>query len=535
MKFFVLSFFLTIGTITAIANSATLFGPWSQNAWMINAYLSLKGETLLIESWPLPEGFIKKYVPDSISDTLPSTSTHFFFKFFPELSYNNWSYYPTSTWVDLIQAYRYDAMKDFADFGFQTSVGNDLYALIDMDIRKEMGNFFAKDDVTNFPFTYLDVFSPAIDANFPNEGYISYFNGNLLLQAGREKLSWGPMTDGLALSDASPYYDQGSFMYTTPADFIKRFSFTFNAISVDPELTPEEYEIQSTSPDPIAGNAVYNEPSKFLFAHRIDLQIFKNLRIGLGELKLLGGKYPDFRDFNPFIIWHNTYGEGYSNDMGDFDFNYVPVDGINVYGEFALDQLTTSLIAGQPINYKPRAYAYAYGLTKNWGNWDDLSQIGVEYYYVTPWMYNRWQPYLEFTNRIMRVSENPGSRLFTDYPFGYLYGPDVETLSFFFNNHNGPLDTNLAFNWIQKGQITTLTPYNPNDYMATTPTGTAEDIKDFSATFNYNFTKSTSLFFSGDLRYVMNYQNQDTPNTPTVLGNVWLYDFSFGIELKANY
>ncbi len=149
-------------------------------------------------------------------------------------------------------------------------------------------------------------------------------------------------------------------------------------------------------------------------------------------------------------------------------------------------------------------------------------------------MYNRWQPYLIFTNRIMNVSENPGSRWFIDYPFGYLYGPDVETLSMFFNNHYGNLDTNLTLNWIRKGQITTLTPYNPNDYAATTPTGTPEDIKDVNVTFNYNLTNSLSLFFSGDLRYVTNYQNQDTPNTPTILGNVWLYDLSFGFQYSYN-
>ncbi len=290
MKFFVLLLLFTISTMVIFANSATLFGPWDQNSWMINSYLSLKGETLPVESWPLPEGFIEKYIPPTDQSSSSSTVSHspyaigqtpatadssFFFTFSPELSCSNWSYYPTSTWVDLIQAYRYDSMKDFADFGYKTSIGNDIYALIDMDIRKEMGNFFAKDDVTNFPFTYLDIFSPALDANFPNQGYISYFNGNFLAQAGREKLAWGPMTNGLALSDASPYYDEGTFMYTTPANFIKRFSFTFNAISVDPALTPQEYEIQSTSPDPMAGNAVYNEPSKFLFAHRIDLQIFK--------------------------------------------------------------------------------------------------------------------------------------------------------------------------------------------------------------------------------------------------------------------
>jgi hypothetical protein len=524
---------------TPFANSATLFEHSNSNAWMINAYLSTRGETLPMESWPIPTGLFEKYTSIESNvranhELLPHaggkllSSTSFFANVFPELSANNWSYHPKSKWVDLMQAYRYDSMKPWLTFGYKTSIGDDLYALISIDLRKEMGNYFYKDDATNFPFTKLDPTSLALGFNFPTKGYLSYSNENFAFNLGREQLSWGPMTHGLALSDNSPYYDEASFIYTTTANFCKQFTFTYNMITVDPVLTHEEYEEQSESPDVNAHGFVYNARAKTLVAHRIDLMLWKNFRIGMGELNLIGGKVPDIQDINPFIIWHNTYGEGYSNVLGDLDFDYVPLNGWNLYGEFAVDDVT---MPTEAINYKPTAYGYALGVTKNFGNWENLSQIGAEYYYNCPWMYNRWQPYLTFTNRLMRASNNPGSRLFTDYPVGYIYGPDVETLNIFFKHHQDKVNFKAGFNWIKKGSITTLSDYNTNDYDDTTPTGTVEDTKGLYGQIEFHISNEFKLFGSADLRYVTNFRNQDaTHGNNPILGNLWLYDLRIGME-----
>ncbi|MGC8699301.1 MAG: capsule assembly Wzi family protein [Candidatus Acidifodinimicrobium sp.] len=577
MKFFFFLSFLTISAIVVLANSATLIGPWDQNSWMIGAYLSMKGEVLPMESWPLPEGFIKQYLsstdqtssPSTISHTpfasaslpyairhvpyainghmpfamSPATTTNFFIRFSPEISANNWPVYiPSSSYIDLTQAYRYDSLKPWMVFGYQTNIGNKLYFLIRMDLRKEIANFFEKDDHDNLPFTGLNFsLSPseeAFDFNFPDEGYASYYSKNFFFNFGRSKLSWGPMTHGLTLSDNSPYYDEGSFIYTTPADFIKRFSFTYNAISVNPILTQAEYYEQSHYLDPMA-DRIYDEPSKYLFAHRIDFLVTNNFRIGLGELDLVGGKFPDLTDFNPFIIWHNVYGRGYSNSFGSLDFSYVPVKSLQLYGEFALDQdqnpVTPEPTPGNvPADYKPVAYGYGIGAKYSWGDWNDMSQMGVEYYYTLPWMYNRWEPYLKFTNRIMRLSNNPASIFYTDYPFGYMYGPDAQTLNIFFRKHIDNIDIDSGFMWLRKGSNTTLTPYNPDEYYLVTPSGTVEDTKDLYTKVSFSISENLSLFGSMDLRYVKNFMNQDNPLGNAVLGNAWLYDFSFGFQYSYN-
>ena len=541
-----LSITLSLFTTTSFANQAALFEHSNPQSWMIGAYLSMKGEVLPLESWPLPVGFLEKHIPIennvrslSHADGKSSADTSFFMSVSPEISINNWHYHPKSRLVDLVQAYRYDSMKPWMVFGFQTSISDDLYFLIHMDMRKEIANFFEKDDHDNLPFTGLDFSlspsSEAFDFNFPTKGYTSYYSKNFFFNMGRSQLAWGPMTHGLTLSDNSPYYDEASFAYTTQANFIKRFSFTYNAISVDPSLTPAEYKIQSGSPDPMAGGFVYNERAKFLFAHRIDFLITRNFRIGLGELKLLGGKFPDFQDCNPFIIWHNTYGEGYSNSFGTLDFSYVPIKSLELYGEFALDQdqnpVTQQPTPGHvPVGYKPVAYGYGVGGKYSWGRWNDISQLGVEYYYVLPWMYNRWQPYLKFTNRMMRVSNDPGSRFFTDYPFGYIYGPDSQSLNIFFKTHRYGIDLNGGFLWLKKGSISTLTSYNSNEYYLTTPSGTVEDTKALYLNVSVPLNQNFSVFGSADLRYVTNFRNQDTLNDNPILGNLWLYDFRIGIE-----
>ncbi len=520
---------LLLSFTTTFANSALLLEHSSPRSWMINAYLSIKNETLPMESWPIPSEFLGKYIPIQKGKPSPrKNNSIFFMDVSPEVSVNNWSYHPKSKWVDLIQAYRYDSMKPWMIFGYRTSIGNNFYALISMDLRKEMGNYFYKDDNTNFPFTKLDLMSPALGFNFPTKGYLSYSNDNFAFHIGREQIAWGPMIHALALSDNSPYYDEMSFIYTTLADFCKQFTFTYNMITVDPVLTHEEFEEQSKSPDVNAHGFVYNAHAKTLVAHRIDFLIFKNLRIGVGELNLIGGKVPDIQDINPFIIWHNTYGEGYSNVIGDVDFNYVPFSGFDVYGELAVDDVT---MPTEAVNYKPTSYGYGLGVTKNWGDWKNLSQLGMECYYNCPWMYNRWQPYLTFTNRIMRASNNPGSRLFTDYPFGYIYGPDVETLNLFYKAHSSFMDFQSGFNWIRKGSITTLTDYNTNDYNDTTPTGTVEDTKGMYARIEIPMSKNFKIFGSANVSYVTNFRNQDTSNDNPTLGNLWLYDLRVGVEI----
>ncbi len=526
--------FLVLSLFTvSFANQAMLFEHSNSQAWMIEAYLSTKGEILPMESWPLPVNFIEKYVPDfSLRDlhnskAIPNTS--FFMSVSPELSANNWTYHPKSKWVDLVQAYRYDSMKPWMTFGYKTSIGNNFCALIFMDLRKEMGNYFYKDDNTNFPFTKLNPTSFALGFNFPTKGYLSYSNKNFAFHIGREQLSWGPMNHALALSDNSPYYDELSFIYTSLASFCKRFTFTYNLITVDPVLTHKEFDEQSKSPDCNAHGFVYKEYAKTLAAHRIDFLVFKNFRVGIGELNLIGGKFLDIQDVNPFIIWHNTYGEGYSNVIGDADFSYVPFNDMDLYGELVIDDVT---MPTEAVNYKPTAYGYGLGMTKNWGDWQNLSQIGVEYYYNCPWMYNRWQPYLTFTNRIMRASNNPSSRLFTDYPFGYIYGPDVEALNLFYKGHSSFMNLKLGFNWIKKGSITTLSNYNTNDYQATTPTGIVEDTKNVYAQIEIPMAKKIEMFGSADLRYVTNFRNQDTPNDNPVLGDLWLYDLRIGVEIS---
>ena len=80
----------------------------------------------------------------------------------------------------------------------------------------------------------------------------------------------------------------------------------------------------------------YSEPSKALFIHRVELILFEKLRLSLNELKLVGGKYPDLADANPFGIF-TLLGEGYSNSMLGVDFSLIPVKGWQLYGQLAVD------------------------------------------------------------------------------------------------------------------------------------------------------------------------------------------------------
>ncbi|HDP77504.1 MAG TPA: hypothetical protein ENN47_04815 [Mesotoga infera] len=465
MKKIVLLLFLAFAVALFGSQGRLLFKGTDQYNLLLGRNL-IEGKTVFTPNTALPEGFasvqigqlwVKYYV-----------GTNIFLRFTPQFLIHNFEPFKETGWLEsvvpLYLRYRYDTLKPWLVLGFMSEVTNNVLGFVNLDIPKDYrsyishGKGFDSKPYMNFPVELFEGKLEALDMSWPTFGYVSYANESLYASLGRYKVAWGPMRNGLMISDASSYYDNISASYTTSLWKDGRFTYSFLVITPTSLLNSEEWQKQGKIWD-LNQRRAYTEGAKTIIGHRFDVKFADWGRVGAGELNVVGGKHPDLNDANPFIIFHNTYGEDFSNVMASLDFSLVPFKGVEVYGEIAIDDVSFgSTEAG--ARGKPTALAYGGGLRYAVDLGEMLLLASAEVYHADTWMYNRWQPLQTFTNRIYTKSELPGSRDFTDYPLGFKYGPDLNGFSVMANliMING-LSISFVYDYFKQGEVTLRTPY----------------------------------------------------------------------------
>ncbi|KUK91833.1 MAG: Uncharacterized protein XE05_1658 [Thermotogales bacterium 46_20] len=459
-------------TSTVISNMGTLIFKSTEDyeKWRISVLLD--GEVPLLANTPIPFSFAEK--ANGIAQLESEHRTFFSGRFSPQLILSNFEPWPRSGWyntdVPEYIRYRYDSMFPWLELGFFTFAGDNLTGVINIDLRKDYRSYIThgpsreERPYTNLPVEMINAVE-ALELSWPSFGYASYGTEHFYASLGRTTLSWGPMRNGLALSDASQYYDNLSAAYSAPMFGSGNFTYTFNLISVISLMNSSDWERQRKTSDgqfkywDLNQDQIYDYPAKHIIGHRMDFQVTPWLRLGLGELNVVGGKQLDLTDFNPFILYHNTYGEGYSNVMGVADFSVTVLPGLQFYGEFAMDDF-----AGPTEKYgarsKPMAIAFGGGVEYAHRFEDVVFSVALEGYHVDTWMYNRWQPLLTFTNRTLTKSEYPGARDLNEYPTGFKYGPDLNGFSVFISIYSQlGFTVNLEFDYFVQGEVNMKTPY----------------------------------------------------------------------------
>ncbi len=445
------------------SNNGTLMFKESElyEKWRLNSIIS--GQVPFSPNTPLPQGFV---------DGNESSSEKFFSNPYltlaPELTINNFEaftkkegwYHPC---VPLFLRYRYDSLLSWFTSGVDTEIGENFKAVINIDFKKDYRNYIAngKDHetppISNVPHELFTGNILAFDFSFPSFGYLSYSTEHYSLVVGRNKLSWGPMRNGLTISNASDYYDNFTGSYTSPMGS-GNFTYTFNLISSATLLSNKEWVKQDKAWDLNQQDRIYNTPAKHIIGHRFDFQPWEWVRFGIGEVNAVGGKSLDLTDFSPVIIYHNTYGEGYSNVMLSVDFSVVPFNGLNIYGEFTLDDYAGPTEPSK--KGKPKAYAYGGGIEYAFNFLESgTGSAAFEIYHTDTWIYNRWQPLLKMTNRTITKSELPGARDTNEYPLGFKYGPDVNAFAVFVDAFYDKFSAKVRFEHFTQGEIDLRTPY----------------------------------------------------------------------------
>lgn len=239
----------------------------------------------------------------------------------------------------------FTSRKPLLKFNFETWPANNFYGYFELTVQhnygynvgsyKDENNLLYKNKFNfNVPIVNALLFSMPSNDNFfadfdwtvPYKAIVSVGGNNWNIVAGRDKLSWGNgETGNLMLSDSFPKQTFAKF-----STYFNVFKYSL-LFSIYPGVDSQESQYQSM------------EGYKALVAHRLEFNLFNN-KVGfvINEACMFwSSKAKDnfsLWQINPFGFMHNEYVAGNGNSLLVFEANYTPINGVNVYGQFAVDE-----------------------------------------------------------------------------------------------------------------------------------------------------------------------------------------------------
>lgn len=183
--------------------------------------------------------------------------------------------------------------------------------------------------------------------------------------------------------------------------------------------------------------------NRFLAAHRLDVRLSREFRLGIFESVIYGGpgRQIDLLYLNPIVFFHaDQLNEGMNdNSLMGFDVTYQPGRGLKLYGQLLVDDF--QIEKASQGDQEPDQYGVIAGahLVDLWPSVD----FRVEYSRVTNWTFNQELP----RNRYLLNND----------PIGGAAGNDYEVLRATCSrwlSDNRCLSANFAYRLQGEGRIT---------------------------------------------------------------------------------
>lgn len=363
----------------------------------------------------------------------------------------------------------------FLDLGFEAHVKNfRLITRMDImqDVLPNLKDFSSLS--TNIPFV-----GNLLDLSLPRVGFIDWRSEDELfyLSLGRRLIKWGPGTYDLTLSDAQPYLDNIWAEFTLP--LVNSWNFDFNYLIISPKMWMD-YAFKE-------GGVVkeIREVQKTIFAHKWSFYN-NNFRITIAELNNIYGKDPNLLDASPLIIWHDSNQDDYSNVFLHLVLE-GRIGGFRAFGGFAMDDFD---LPHEVHSNKPQAMGFSAGLEYHF--FDGIStgdarfgsrdytlredsfkidnglNVGAEWYYLSPLMYNRNQEHNgggKFTIPFQFVSLT-GERYvygYDAYYLGFKYGPNSNLFRLYAEYTDKPFEARASVELLTRGSYGIESSYGDRD------------------------------------------------------------------------
>lgn len=289
---------------------------------------------------------------------------------------------------------------------------------------------------------YADTFSfnmPSaskyIDLTTPKRAFISFAGNKWSFMFGRERLNWGNSNVGnLIIDDHVDFHD-----LTRLQIFSDYFVYEWTNLLLDTNI----FHIPVDDP----------EISIFML-HRLDFRPFKWLTFSISENLMYKTQMLNFGNLNPGNIFHNMDFRGIFNAIAFAEINITPVKGLNIYGQFALDQAK----APNEVSDQSDSYGILAGVEYTHKLGKGYMTENAEFVMTTPLLYRR-----DIVDFLTFHGYNTGdaSAVMRPYYIGFPYGPDAMVLNLSVGyRHPEVYSLKLNLELLQKGEMTMLHSHN---------------------------------------------------------------------------
>ena len=368
-------------------------------------------------------------------------------------SWDNWS----EDWADT---------EPLLSLVAEQHIGSSFYGFFDFSVGTTKTKFPYSESAfgdsiaeTNIPIDIMH----NLDFNFPYRAFVAAGGGHWSLQVGRERYSWGPgQTGNFVLGDHIKYHNSARI-----TAFDDNFKYTFLVLSF---VHPQNYYYENTNtdepeksqPSEDTGDATKRElhqtgswfgQSEYLngisafIAHRLEWRFFDNkfgFALTEGVMYMSKDNRIDLIALSPAHLFHNSYTRSLTNSILAFEFDYTPINGLNLYAQIVVDEM---ILPGEPIPGKegalpaePTAMGYMLGATYVMPLFDGILSLNLEGAYTDPYLYLRdgdqqagesgrvqspgnWG--INFVVPTREMISNGGTQFYDEQFLGYKYGGDA--------------------------------------------------------------------------------------------------------------
>lgn len=284
------------------------------------------------------------------------------------------------------------------------------------------------------------------DGNWPYRAFLSTGGENWNIQIGRDRLSWGPgETGNLVISDNMPWQNFGRI--TT---YSKDFKYTFLASFYPHPINYWDRQTEGADNPHWHGldntywsNGPYRGLSMYI-GHRFELRLIKDKLTFVateGLMYMSEDNTIDVRALNPLNFNHNNYIARNSNSTLALEANYTPIKGLNIYGQFIIDEIAFPGIETPPSETErknPNALGLLLGAKGVFTLGNGIFHANAEFAKTDPYLYLRdglgrrnsadnEQGYygLSYVVALRNWSSVGSGITYDEYYQGYTYGPDA--------------------------------------------------------------------------------------------------------------
>jgi hypothetical protein len=229
-----------------------------------------------------------------------------------------------------------------------------------------------------------------IDFSLPFRAFVSFGARGWSVQAGRDRLAWGPGESGnFVFGDHIPYHNAARATV-----YNNIFKYTFSVSSFQ---NPREYFDDDASPPRwnVDGGVGKDSTGINLFiAHRFEGRfLWDKLNFSITEGLMYqppAGTF-DPQVFSPTIALHNLYRGTHQNSFFVFELNGSPVKNLNVYGQLIFDDAASpaEAVPGSAARNSPSEMGYMLGAGTVFPFAGGMFSASLEGVYTEPFLYLR--------------------------------------------------------------------------------------------------------------------------------------------------